>query len=243
MNLDFKKRLLDRAAAPYRAGSRFAWHFARGKLDGDPVFSALLARGLIDDGDRVLDLGCGQGLISNWLDAACALHAAGDWPADLPAPPRIEHYRGIELMPRDVERARDALPDHARIEQGDIRSAPFDAVNRVVILDVLHYIDLAAQDAVLARVRDALSPAGVLLLRVGDADGGLRFRVSNWVDQCVTFVRGHGRVTLHCRPLSRWIGQLEALGFAVERGADERGHAVCQCPAGGSTRRGVRAVG
>ncbi len=216
MNREFKKRLLDHATAPYRASGRFAWHFARGKLGGDPVFAALLARGLIDDGNRVLDLGCGQGLLSNWLHAACALHTAGDWPRELPAPPRIASYRGIELMPRDVARARDALPAHARIEQGDIRSAAFSEVDRVLILDVLHYIDLTAQNDVLARVRTALSPAGVLLLRVGDANGGLPFRISNWVDQAVVFVRGHGRVTLHCRALADWIDVLQTLGFAVD---------------------------
>ncbi len=216
MNQDFKKRLLDRATKPYRSGGRFAWHFARGKLDGDPAFTALLARGLIGEGDRVLDLGCGQGLLASWLHAACALHATGDWPADLPSPPRIAAYRGIEQMPRYVERARDAMPAHASIQQGDIRAVEFGAVDRVLILDVLHYIDLAAQDAVLARVRDALSPAGVLLLRVGDASGGLPFRIGNWVDQFVLVVRDHRFIALHCRPLSSWISSLETLGFAVD---------------------------
>lgn len=216
MNPDFKKRLLDRATRPYRAGGRFAWHFARGKLDGDPAFAALLARALIGEDDRVLDLGCGQALLANWLDAACALHAAGDWPSALPIPPRIANYRGIELMPRDVERARNAMPAHARIEQGDIRAVDYGTVDRIVILDVLHYIDPVAQDAVLARVRDALAPHGALLLRVGDAEGGLRFRISNWVDQAVTLVRGHRLGALHCRPLSAWIDALEALGFAVD---------------------------
>lgn len=216
MNPDFKKRLLDRATRPYRSGGRFAWHFTRGKLDGDPAFTALLARGLIAEGDRVLDLGCGRALLANWLDAACALHAAGDWPADLPAPPRIAAYRGIELRPRDVERARDAMPAHASIEQGDVRSVEFGSADRVLILDVLHYIDVAAQNDVLSRVRDTLSPAGVLLLRVGDADGGLPFRIGNWVDQCVLFARGQRRATLHCRPLPAWIDALETLGFAVD---------------------------
>ena len=35
------------------------------------------------------------------------------------------------------------------------------------------------------------NPRGLLLLRVGDADAGLPFRLSNWVDRIVTFVRGH----------------------------------------------------
>jgi SAM-dependent methyltransferase len=68
--------LIDAASAPYRAAGRFAWHFARGKLRGDPVFAALLAQGLLAGRARVLDLGCGQGLLAAWLLAARALEAA-----------------------------------------------------------------------------------------------------------------------------------------------------------------------
>ena len=38
--------LLDAATDPYRAGGRFAYHFARGKLGRDPVFRYLVERGL-----------------------------------------------------------------------------------------------------------------------------------------------------------------------------------------------------
>lgn len=198
------RSLLDAATAPYRRAGRFAYHFARGKLGGDPAFGMIHASDWIRPGMRVLDLGCGQGLLASLLDVAgrdCAVH-------------------GIELMPTDVHRAELALAStiargHASFACDDIRRADFGRAQVAVILDVLHYIDLADQQAVLTRLRDALEPDGLLLLRVGDADGGLPFRISNWVDRTVTFVRGHRLGRLYCRPLSSWIAALAALGFKV----------------------------
>ncbi len=193
-------RLIDTATARYRAAGRFAYHFARGKLGRDPAFAAIMGRSWIPPGSRVLDLGCGQGLL------ASLLLAAG----------RRCSVRGIELMPADAQRAREALGDAAEIVCGDIRHEDFCEPQAVVILDVLHYIGYAEQDQVLRRIRAALPPDGVLLLRVGDADAGLPFRLSNWVDRVVTFGRGHRLGRLYCRPLAKWRSTLQALGFRVE---------------------------
>jgi SAM-dependent methyltransferase len=211
----FLRRLIDRAATPYRAAGRFAWHFARGKLGGDPVFAGLLEHGLIPDQARVLDIGCGQGLLASWLLSARAMHAAGDWPAHWPAAPAPRALHGIELMPRDVERARLALGDAAVFTAADMCRADFGQVDAVIVLDVLHYVGIDAQNDVLRRIRDALAPRGVLVLRVGDADGGWPFRFSVWVDHVVTFVRGHRNSRLHCRPLAEWKAALAGLGFNV----------------------------
>jgi SAM-dependent methyltransferase len=211
----FLRRLIDRAATPYRAAGRFAWHFARGKLGGDPVFAGLLEHGLIPDQARVLDIGCGQGLLASWLLSARAMHAAGDWPAHWPAAPAPRALHGIELMPRDVERARRALGDAAVFTAADMCRADFGQVDAVIVLDVLHYVSIDAQNDVLSRIRDALAPRGVLVLRVGDADGGWPFRFSVWVDHVVTFVRGHRNSRLHCRPLAEWKAALAALGYTV----------------------------
>ena len=59
--------LLDAASAPYRRAGRFAWQFARGKLGMDPVFRHLLREGLIRPQARVLDIGCGRGLLASLL--------------------------------------------------------------------------------------------------------------------------------------------------------------------------------
>ena len=99
----------------------------------------------------------------------------------------------------------------------------FGQAQTVVILDVLHYVPHAAQQDVLKRVRDALSPKGLLIMRIGDAAGGWGFRISNWVDHAVTLSRGHRLPRLYCRPLTEWISQLGHLGFRVEAKPMSRG--------------------
>jgi len=215
MNKAFIRQWVDAAAAPYGPARRFDYHFARGKLAGDPVFRGLLERGLIPDGARLLDLGCGQGLLAAGLLAARGLFDSGAWPGHWPPAPKPRSYRGVELMPRDVERARRALGGPCEFVQGDMARVDFGHADVAVILDVLHYVDEATQLDVLSRVRDALAPSGVLLLRVGDAAAGWPFRVSNWVDRVVTFLRGHRLARLHCRSLADWQGLLSSLGFSV----------------------------
>lgn len=212
--------LLEQASAPYRQAGRFAWHFARGKLGRDPVFRAMLERGLLPAHARVLDLGAGQGLLASLL-AAIDRQAArpGGWPADWAPPPIQARYHGVELMPRDVDRARAALgafSDRVQFVCADMCSAPLPTSDVVVILDVLHYVPQAAQEALLGRVRDAMAPSGRLLLRVGDAAQAGGFRISQWVDRIVTMVRGHRVPPTFCRPLTEWVALLEGLGFRVQ---------------------------
>jgi SAM-dependent methyltransferase len=207
-------RLLEAAARPYRSAGRFAYHFARGKLRGDPVYAAILSLGLLQGRSRVLDLGCGQGLLAAWLRAAECCYDDGTWPNSWPAAPRSVSTLGIELMMSDVERARYALGPGAQVLQGDIRTMAFGTPDAVVIFDVLHYMPDATQHEILQRVRAALPDDGLLLLRVGDADGGFRFRYSQWTDKVMMKLRGHGWVQTHCRSLSQWRVLLQKCGFA-----------------------------
>lgn len=208
--------LVELASAPYRAAGRFAWYFARGKLTGDPAFPAILARGLLAKSTRILDLGCGQGLLAAWLLAAQAAERAGHWPKDWPPAPAPRQLTGVEINPREVARARRALGERAQFLQGDIGHVDYGAVDAIVILDVLHFGDFASQEAVLGRARAALAPGGVLLLRVGDAAGGWGFTLSTWVDRLVALLRRRRWYRLACRPASEWHALLSRLGFVTE---------------------------
>ena len=196
------RALARQAAALYSERDRYARHFAYGKLTGDPIFRHVLDNGLIAPGARILDLGCGQALMAALLTVE-GQH--GDW-----------RYRGIDLSARDIERARTALPPQCDVVAGDIRTASFGSADVVLVFDVLHYMEPAAQADVLRRIREALPPGGTLLMRVADAMGGWRFRVTEALDLAVTRLRGHRVSRLYSVPLAERLRSLEALGFRVE---------------------------
>jgi SAM-dependent methyltransferase len=208
-----------RACAPYRRAGRFAWFFARGKLGHDPMFRRLLERGDLVRRPRVVDLGCGQGLLCSLLQASRDLTDQGGWPATWPEAPAARHYQGVDVMARDVQWAQQALTGLAlqpTFNCGDMRHSTIPACDLVVMLDVLHYIDAQDQTALLQRARDALAPRGRLLLRVADAANDRATARSRWVDQLVTLMRRYPPPRPSGRPVSAWTALLQDLGFTVE---------------------------
>jgi SAM-dependent methyltransferase len=214
--MSLAQHLLNEASAPYRAAGRYAYHFARGKLARDPVFEAILARGLLTQRARILDLGCGQGLLAALLVAARGASGAGAWPENWPPAPQPSNIRGIELLARDVRRARLALSRSAEFVAADVRRTDFGSVDGVVILDVLQYVDFAEQCRILQRVRTALIGDGVLLLRIGDAHGGFGFTFGKWVDRVKLLAVGHRISRLHYRSVQAWRELLFSTGFDTE---------------------------
>lgn len=212
----FTSSLIHAAAEPYREADVYAYWFARIKLRVDPAFTTILKEGLIADGSDVLDLGCGQGLLASSLLAARKLAAHNCWPAEWSAPPVFGSMRGVDLIPHDIERAQRALGQHGDFLLGDIAQADYSQADAVVILDVLHYMDYEAQEQVLQKARQALLPHGRLILRVGNADGGLLFKASAFYDPMITLLKTGKRSRLYCRPLDNWLGLLNKLGFKTQ---------------------------
>lgn len=227
---------LDHICAPYQTAGKFAWHFARGKLGRDPVFAHILLANYIPHHAHVLDIGCGQGLLAALL---CGMDSyeqknLGQWP-DIKA----VSVTGIELMPKDVIRAQQALQcfgTRVQIIQSDMCKTDFGEADVVVILDVLHYVPYSEQDNILKRVYACLPTGGILLLRVGDAAAGLPFLLSKWVDAVVFTLRGHKSTLIYCRSLIEWKEQLENIGFRVAAIPMHNGTPFanfllhCQCP-------------
>jgi SAM-dependent methyltransferase len=205
----------DAAARRYDAAGRFAEGYARGKLRHDPVFGDILARGLIPDRARLVDLGCGQGLLFAMLVAARGVAARGGWPAGWPAAPQPLSMLGFDVATRPIAWARAALGAHAHLERADLRAVTLPRCDVIAIIDVLHYLDPAAQEAALARCADALVAGGVLLLRVNDAGAGWRHVLTRIADQLATLLRDRSWSRLHCRRLGEWITSLEHAGFDV----------------------------
>jgi SAM-dependent methyltransferase len=169
----------------------------------------------VPDGARLVDLGCGQGVLPAFLVAARACYERGEWPAVWPAPPRLAAVLGVEQRRRAVAAARIAVGHAAQFVLGDIRGIAIPACDVIAILDVLHYLPVPDQEHLLARCAAALPPGGVLLARVGDADAGLRALVTRITDRAISLARG-GSPWLHVRGLASWVEAVARAGFRVE---------------------------
>lgn len=219
MQARLKKRLLDFSTEPYRATGRFNYYWARGKLSGDPIFTALLSRSILPDDADIVDLGCGRGLLAAWLLGAERLVERGEWHAGN-RPPSGLRFRGVELMEREAICGNRALQplhgERVRLSGGDMLEADLADTDVIAILDVLHYVPYAEQERMLDRIRSALGTGGLFVTRIGDVDGGLRFKYSQLVDACMAFAQGHRLSRMWCRPLREWTAALETRGFKVE---------------------------
>ena len=187
----------ERTLARYRAARIADRKYVEGKLHFDPVLECIAELGL-ELGD-VLDAGAGRGQLS-----LCLLELG-----------RARSVRGFDLDARKVAVAESAAGDAGRFEVGDLTSTELSACDTLLLVDVLHYVDVATQDALLARAALALRPGGRLLIR--DTDGAKKSR--GWFTRAaeqMARVAGWHRSTqrLSFRPLSEIVARLEALGLA-----------------------------
>jgi SAM-dependent methyltransferase len=101
--------LLERAARPYVEAGMIQWEFVRGKLRHDPLYFGLLRRGSLPSEGRLLDLGCGRGILFSLLEAARRQAAHGDYPPGWSEPPGQLELFGIEGRAKAARTAATAL--------------------------------------------------------------------------------------------------------------------------------------
>lgn len=187
------------AAERYARVGRVARGIARGKMRGDPVYAEVLP--LLEGRRTLLDVGCGEGYL---LALAAAEH------------PGLEVI-GVDHDPRRLQTARTALFDLApTLIEGDVREVDLPAADVVTCLDVLHYQPPDDQDAILARLAQALRPGGVLVVREAVADAGWRSRMTVLSERTTLFLGRHRGQGVWLRPRQDLVAVLEGLGLEVK---------------------------
>ena len=137
--------------------------YVRWKVTGDPVYAAVVQR-LCDRDRPLIDLGCGVGILPFFL--------------------REHGFRapiiGIDFDQRKIDLARRAARRYRDVDfiAADARSE-LPADHDVVMLDLLHYLDDATQQQILANVARS---ANYVLLRQGLRDDSWRYRMTAAVD-------------------------------------------------------------
>jgi SAM-dependent methyltransferase len=162
---------LARAFLPPRwYGNRWHYYYSRIKLGTDPLYPDV-SEALRGSSAPLLDLGCGIGLLAHTLRC------------DGVALP----YRGVDNDAGKIGEARRAA-DSAGLDGVDFevvdlaRTLPAHR-GSVAILDVLQYLDDAAQARLLDAAVAMLAPGARLVLRSGLEDGSGRMRVTRGFDR------------------------------------------------------------
>ena len=211
-------RLIEEASRGYvEAGVRH-WFFVRGKLRWDPVYAEILRLGILPSSGRLVDLGCGRGILLSALRAARSLQEQGLWSREHPVPGEAVELVGIDVRDELLRVARIALGDRVHLISGDLlhvrSSGPTAAA---CLLDALHYLPPEGQIELLERVCADLEDGGVLVIREADAGAGAPFAFTRAMEYLSAWLRRDGSVELDFRSLEEWAEMVERLGCRVER--------------------------
>jgi SAM-dependent methyltransferase len=145
---------------------------------------------------RVLDFGCGYGMLSNFLA--------------LKSPDR--RVLGIDLNRERIEVAKRSSKGHPEVsfQLGDVRDfqgTPFDAV---VMTDVLHHISDDKVRELLRIIRSCLSDNGILVVLDVDRSPLRKFYTTYLIDRLLNLTR-----SLHYRSWDLLMRRLGQSGFWV----------------------------
>jgi uncharacterized protein (DUF2062 family) len=208
-------RLVEATARRYVPVGSFTWEFVRGKLRHDPLYLRVLEAGMLPAGGRLVEIGCGRGILLALIQAAQEEHAAGRWSQDLPPPPGPLQMTGVEKRRRLATAARAALDDSVEILVAEPLGFQPPPCQGLALFDVLHSLPPPAQERLVAQAAAALAPGGVLLIREADAAAGLRFALTRAADHLRALLRREGKERFHYRSAGAWRELLEGAGLQV----------------------------
>jgi uncharacterized protein (DUF2062 family)/trans-aconitate methyltransferase len=209
-------RLVAAAAERYLSAGIGAWEFARSKLRFDPVYLQVLRDGRLPARGRLMDLGCGQGLMLALIATASDEQRRGTWPASWPPAPEALELHGVETRPRVVKRARKVLGDAATISDVDLATWSPPPCDAVILVDVLHLLSRDVQDGLIGGLSRAMSPGGILIVREADAAAGWKFQMVRAGNRFNSLWQGRFRRPFCFDSVAGWTARLARAGFAIE---------------------------
>ncbi len=213
-----REELIEATCGRYRSAGKFDREFVRGKLRHDPMYWPILSSPDLPHSGRLLDIGCGRGILLALIDSARCLddlRMERGQPSDGRSPSREAELCGVELRPSLAAVARQALGKAAQIESRDAADGRLPSARMVILLDVLHYLSASQQSTLLGRVAEALEPGGVLVMREADAAMGWRFAATRIAERTCAIARGHWRQGFCYRTAMAWRQLLKEHGLEV----------------------------
>jgi uncharacterized protein (DUF2062 family) len=215
-NPSHEARLAARTARRYLETGIFHWEFVGAKLRYDPLYFGLLASGALAGRRRLVDLGCGRGIVLALLTEAGQMAREGTWPETWGEPLQQLELVGIEKDEQMAVVARAALDGAARVVTSDLAKQGPCPADLILLLDVLHYLPAADQVRLLQVAAENLEPGGALILREPAADGGVRFLLTRWAERLCALARRDWRQPFCYRSVAEWEGLLAACGLSSE---------------------------
>ena len=156
-------------------GNRWDYYYTRTKLGSDPLYPGVL-QALRGSEAPLLDLGCGLGLLAH------ALRLDGQTMA----------YRGVDNDAAKIKRARNVAGKsdlaHTAFDVVDLAQGPPVHQGSVAILDVLQYLDAAAQRTLIGEAINMLTPGARLVIRTALGDSSRRGQTSRITDRLANLI-------------------------------------------------------
>jgi uncharacterized protein (DUF2062 family) len=187
-----------KVAARYGAESRSAYYYVRGKMLGDPVVRRAFDFATKEPLGDVVDIGAGRGQLGILL-----LESSG-----------ATHVTGFDWDLTKVKEARRAAADlSASFEEGDAVTHAIPSCDSVLLIDVLHYLTDAEQDALVRRA--ARAARRTVLIRELDPDRGWRSVTTRVQEAITTTARWNRGARVRVRPIACTERALSDAGFDV----------------------------
>lgn len=150
----------------------------------------------------ILDLGCGEGLLANYLALSC--------------PNR--KIIGIEIAPERLARAKKGVKN-TNFKVGDIVNVPYPPADTVVLFHVLHHLESRiAQEKVLKKAKDSLGKNGKLIIVEVHVKPTIKYLAASFADHfLVPWVFEKRFFTrAYFRKEKEWLNLLRKMGFKVK---------------------------